>query len=257
MENTDPDIASWNHKARDWHVQVGSEGDRNRQINSDPVLWRFAGEVKGLDVLDAGCGTGYLAIKLARKGANVQAVDFSLAMLEVARKNAADAKVSISFEVDSISELSTVETAAFDLIVSNYVLMDCADLDGAIAQFHRVLRPEGRAVAIFSHPCFDRAEIPEHPEGGPVFHWAESYFGERREESSWGHFTSPFVFYHRPLNRYWKCFHDHGFQVIGFDEPVAQPPYPPDMTPEQIHRTSTRPFSVAFHLVKAKDKSCA
>ena len=37
------------------------EGDGNRILNSDPVLWAFAGDVDGLTVLDAGCGTGYLS----------------------------------------------------------------------------------------------------------------------------------------------------------------------------------------------------
>ena len=257
MHTPDPDAASWNQKARDWHVQVGSEGDRNRRLDSDPVLWRFAGEVRGLDVLDAGCGTGYLAIKLVRAGARVHAVDFSPAMIEVARENIAEATTPMHLAVDSICELKTATTGAFDLVISNYVLMDCADLDGAVAQFHRVLRPGGRAIVIFSHPCFDRAEVPEHPQGGPVYHWPLSYFQDEREESSWGHFTSPFVFYHRPLRRYWESFRAHGFQVSDFDEPVGTPPFPPEMTPEQIHRTRTRPFSVAFHLVKPGVKTSA
>ncbi len=50
--------AFWNHVVRDWNVQVGDGGDRNRILNSDPVLWDFAGDVAGLKVLDAGCGTG-------------------------------------------------------------------------------------------------------------------------------------------------------------------------------------------------------
>jgi SAM-dependent methyltransferase len=257
MDTSSPDRASWDQKARDWHEQVGSEGDLNRRINSDPVLWRLAGDVQGLDVLDAGCGTGYLAIKLAREGARVQAVDFSPAMIEVARENVAAAGASIRLEVDSISEMRTIETAAFDLVISNYVLMDCADLDGAIGQFHRVLRSGGRVVAVFSHPCFDRAEVPEHPEGGPVYHWAQPHYDEVREESCWGRFTSPFVFYHRPLRSYWQCFHAHGFQVTGFDEPVAEPPFPAEMSAAQIARTRSRPFSVAFQLAKGPDKSSA
>ena len=58
----------WNRVADDWQIQVGSDGDANRRLNSDPVLWKFVGDVRGLRVLDAGCGTGYLSIKLAKHG---------------------------------------------------------------------------------------------------------------------------------------------------------------------------------------------
>ena len=54
----------WNRVADDWRIQVGDDGDGNRILNSDPVLWQFAGDVNGLTVLDAGCGTGYLSKKL-------------------------------------------------------------------------------------------------------------------------------------------------------------------------------------------------
>jgi hypothetical protein len=37
----------WNRVADDWRIQVGDEGDSNRLLNSDPVLWAFAGEVNG------------------------------------------------------------------------------------------------------------------------------------------------------------------------------------------------------------------
>ena len=37
----------WNRVAEDWRRQVGEEGDANRILNSDPVLWAFAGDVKG------------------------------------------------------------------------------------------------------------------------------------------------------------------------------------------------------------------
>ncbi|NOQ22670.1 MAG: hypothetical protein GQ565_08480 [Candidatus Aegiribacteria sp.] len=46
----------WNRVAQDWDIQVGDEGDANRILNSDPVLWDFAGNVAGLSVLDAGWG---------------------------------------------------------------------------------------------------------------------------------------------------------------------------------------------------------
>src|SRR5208337_3834007 len=52
----------------------------------EPQVDRLLGEVRGLAVLDVGCGTGRHAIRLAGAGAIVQALDFSAGMLEQARK---------------------------------------------------------------------------------------------------------------------------------------------------------------------------
>ena len=37
----------WNRIADDWRIQVGDDGDSNRILNSDSVLWKFAGAVSG------------------------------------------------------------------------------------------------------------------------------------------------------------------------------------------------------------------
>jgi 2-polyprenyl-3-methyl-5-hydroxy-6-metoxy-1,4-benzoquinol methylase len=61
--------ALWDRIADVWRIQVGHDGDSNRLLNSDPVLWAFTGDVNGLATLDAGCGTGYLSKKLYDRGA--------------------------------------------------------------------------------------------------------------------------------------------------------------------------------------------
>src|SRR5438093_2026909 len=113
----------WNRVADDWRRQVGDEGDGNRILNSDPVVWAFAGDVKGRTVLDAGCGTGYLSKKLCDQGAHVTGIDFSERMIEIARAHHPD----IDFRVDSCAELRTLTDASFDLVIANYVLMDTPD----------------------------------------------------------------------------------------------------------------------------------
>jgi 2-polyprenyl-3-methyl-5-hydroxy-6-metoxy-1,4-benzoquinol methylase len=141
---------SWNLLADGWRVQVGTEGDNNRRMNSDPVLWELAGDVRGLAVLDAGCGTGYLSGKLRDKGARVTGVDFAGRMIEIARAD----HPGIDFRVDSCTELATCADGQFDLVVANYVLMDTPDLEATMRAFARVLKPGGAAVLVFSHPCF-------------------------------------------------------------------------------------------------------
>lgn len=72
MNHIDDEVReTWNRIAADWDIQVGEDGDSNRIFNSDPILWKFVGEVKNLSVLDAGCGNGYLSRKLAARGAVV------------------------------------------------------------------------------------------------------------------------------------------------------------------------------------------
>src|ERR1051325_8282998 len=116
-DQTDETRDFWNRVAEDWRIQVGTHGDSNRFLNSDPVLWNFAGDVASLRVLDAGCGTGYLTRQLHDRGAIATGVDFSERMIAIARAD----HPHIDFRVDSCSELQTVGDGCFDLLISNYV----------------------------------------------------------------------------------------------------------------------------------------
>lgn len=253
MKNIDEEVRDfWNSVAQDWQLQVGDDGDSNRLLNSDPVLWKFVGNVDGFRVLDAGCGTGYLARKLASKGALVTGIDVSGKMIEIARKKIEEIGQNIDFHVDSCSRLDTLKNARFDLVVSNYVLMDVPDLEGTMQAFHQVLKPNGNAVLIFSHPCFPQSEATvTEQEDAVSYTWSFPYF-ERRKcvDAPWGHFTSDFIWFHRPLSDYWKAFKASGFDVIDFEEPR--------ITEECFHKSenesklwnASRPCSVAFKLRK-------
>jgi ubiquinone/menaquinone biosynthesis C-methylase UbiE len=243
-DDLDETLAFWNRVARDWDVQVGDDGDANRILNSDPVLWRFAGDVAGLTVLDAGCGTGYLSRKLHARGANVIGVDFSPAMIAVARSKAPH----IDFRVDPCSELATVSDDSIDLVVANYVLMDTPDLEGALRSFNRVLRRNGGAVLVFSHPCFPAGRAREA--GGAIeYVWDFPYFESRKcVDPPWGHFDSEFIWFHRPLSEYWRAFRVSGFEVVGFDEPHAPSGRAEARGGGAARKHGTRPYSVAFQL---------
>ena len=238
----------WNGIASDWQIQVGDDGDANRRLNSDPVLWDFAGEVEGRDVLDAGCGTGYLSRKLVERGARVVGVDLSKEMIEIARARGPE----IDFRVDSVTALCSVDDREFDLVVANYVLMDVPHLQDAVDAIHRVLREGGRAVVVFSHPCFPQGERTDGPEREAIFTWTRSYFEPQRiVEPPWAHFTSHFIWFHRPLSDYWKAFTAAGFAVTRFEEPrITSERYHMAASDGELERSRTRPYSVAFELVK-------
>jgi SAM-dependent methyltransferase len=241
--------ALWNRVADDWRIQVGDDGDANRRLNSDPVLWAFAGDVSGRTVLDAGCGPGYLSKKLHDRGARVIGVDFAERMIAIAR----GLYPELDFRVDDCAELRTIADAHCDLVIANYVLMDTPDLHGTMAAFHRVLKPGGVAVLVFSHPCFPQARATVSEDGEEIcYRWNFRYFESRTcLDPPWAHFTSEFIWFHRPLSDYWKAFTAAGFVVVDFEEPRVTPDrYHLANTARGLKSSQTRPYSVAFKLQK-------
>ncbi len=248
-DETEETRAFWNRVAYDWDIQVGDKGDSNRVLNSDPVLWDFVGDVAGLKVLDVGCGTGYLSRMLHERGAYVIGIDFSEKMIEIASgKN-----LQVPFRVDSCSELKTVADGSVDMVIGNYVLMDTPDLTGAIKAFNRVLKTNGFAVVVFSHSCFPQGRATVSTDGQAVrYYWPFPYFEQRKcIDPPWGHFTSEFIWFHRPLSDYWKAFISLGFEVVKFEEPaITEDRYLLAENEKKLNFCRTRPCSVAFKLRK-------
>ncbi len=248
---TDIDVAQvWDKLAEDWEIQVGDDGDINRRANSDPYLWNYAGDVKSLKVLDVGCGNGYLCRKLTKKGAITTGVDVSPEMIKIAAKKNPD----LHFQVDSATELSSIESNSFDLLIANYVLMDVPDFEAAVSSFFRVLKPGGKAILVFSHPCFPQAWAEHNVEKNKYsYHWAFSYFERKSCESPpWDHFRSEFLWFHRPLSDYWKAFKKAGFTVSEFDEPrmAENSEVAREIGRKRSLGLQKRPFSVIFKLEK-------
>ncbi|VTR95494.1 methyltransferase type 11 : Methylase involved in ubiquinone/menaquinone biosynthesis OS=Singulisphaera acidiphila (strain ATCC BAA-1392 / DSM 18658 / VKM B-2454 / MOB10) GN=Sinac_0703 PE=4 SV=1: Methyltransf_11 [Gemmata massiliana] len=116
----------------------------------EPVVRAAVGEVRGLRVLDLGCGTGRHSLWLAEHGAVVTAVDFSEGMLaEARRKPGAETVTFIAHDLHTPLPF----TAEFDLVVSGLVLEHLRDLNHFFAEAQRVLKPGGLAVISAMHPA--------------------------------------------------------------------------------------------------------
>ena len=92
----------------------------------------------GYRVLDACCGTGDLAIAAEREGGIVTGLDFSPRMLERARRKSS----TIEWLEGDLLALPFPD-GAFDAVTVGFGVRNVADLERALAELRRVLRPAG------------------------------------------------------------------------------------------------------------------
>jgi SAM-dependent methyltransferase len=102
----------------------------------------------GLDVLDAGCGVGGIALDVAPMVApgRVTGVDVDTGQIEEAERTAAERGIgNAEFRAGSVLELP-FEDESFDVAYANAVLFYLPDQGAALAEMRRVLRPGGLAA---------------------------------------------------------------------------------------------------------------
>jgi ubiquinone/menaquinone biosynthesis C-methylase UbiE len=135
--------AGWQRAARGYDDAFGS---LTRQA-IDPLL--DAAQVRaGARVLDVASGPGYAAAAAAQRGAQVTALDFSAAMVEMARSQ----NPEIEFREGDAGALSLADDS-FDAVVMNFGMLHLARPESAVSEALRVLRPGGRyAFTVWAKP---------------------------------------------------------------------------------------------------------
>jgi SAM-dependent methyltransferase len=119
------------------------------------------GTVRGLDVIELGCGTAYLSAWLARRGARPVGVDFTPAQLDTAAR--CQKRFGPVFPlVEANAEDVPLRGSSFDLVVSEYGASVWCDPERWIAEAARLLRPGGRLVfltnSVLATLCVPEAE---------------------------------------------------------------------------------------------------
>jgi SAM-dependent methyltransferase len=179
-------------------------------------LWDRLGVVDGLDVLDLGCGHGWLAEEMRRAGARVTGVDGSAVLLAEARSR----YPALALEQHDLARGLPRQLGQFDRVVAHMVLMDVPMLDRLFADVAAALHPGGVFVFSILHPAFfSRAIVDEGP-GGERYRKITGYLGHETRwiESFGGHHH-----YHRPLSWYIEQLVRHSLVITGLHEPPTLP----------------------------------
>lgn len=152
------EAAFWNDLAERYARQpVANPGAFERKIEITRA------RMKPTDVvLDVGCGTGSLALRLAPSAATIHGLDISSEMLRIAKGKAEAAAVgNVSFHVGSLDACELFEPESLDGVCAYSLLHLVADLPAVLARVHRLLRPGGFFVS--STVCLGESWVPYRP----------------------------------------------------------------------------------------------
>lgn len=119
--------------------------------------YHLLGDVRGLRIVDFGCGSGANSVQLANRGAHVWAVDISEDLIRIASRRMAvnGREGGVQFIVGSAHDLPFPDSSID--IVFGIAILHHLDLKLVSREVHRVLRPGGRAI--FQEPVRNSAVV--------------------------------------------------------------------------------------------------
>ena len=150
----------WDAKAGFWDELHGENGNAFSRGIVEPSVERLLRLRPGERVVDAACGSGVIARRLASWGAEVTAFDFSPKLIELARDRGRGDGPAIDYlAIDATDEaaVASLGEGTFDAAVCTMALMDMPVVAPLYRALWSLLRPGGRFVFVTAHPVFDSA----------------------------------------------------------------------------------------------------
>lgn len=126
-----------------WQQSASAYHDRFTPLTAQAIssTLRISGVKAGMDLVDLACGPGLLSSAAQQLGANVLGVDFSDAMVALAKASFPD----VDFQKSDVEQLALADDS-FDAAIMNFGLLHLGAPDLALKEVRRILKPGGRFV---------------------------------------------------------------------------------------------------------------
>lgn len=201
---------------------------REREVNANnlfeiPALMSLLPDLRGLAVLDMGCGVGGNCAEFIRRGAaRVVGIDISEKMLAEAR--ARNSRPGIEYRrlpMERVNELD----GPFDVVASSLAIHYVQDYAGVARAVYGLLNPGGVFVFSQENPltsCFTTGERwTRDADGNKLYANISNYSVDGERETAW--FVEGIKKYHRAFPTVVNTLVDAGFVVERLLEPVPTP----------------------------------
>ena len=211
------------------------EYNSHNALYERPATLSLLPDVKGLKVLDAGCGPGNYAELLADRGASVTALDYSDEMISFAKEKLGNRARIFKANLNTYLDLPEDE---FDLIVCSMVIHYIKDWQVLFSEFNRVLNEGGILVFSTHHPF---ADFNIHKDG--------NYFETELISDEWPSYNIEMSYYRRPLSDIFSVLKECDFRIDEVLEPLPADECR-EKFPDAYHTLSTKPWFICFKAIK-------
>jgi SAM-dependent methyltransferase len=209
----------WRQLAPAWIREMREGVNAARRGLLDRPMIEACGDVRGLRVLDCGCGEGRFCRILLDRGAGLAVgVDLCPPMITAAAQLATGKD---DYLLADVEDLGFFRESAFDLVVSYLNQCDLRDFEANNQEVFRALKPGGRFVVANVHPMRSAVGGWMRGEDGAKLHVIlDRYFdeGDRR----WKMLGCDFTNFHRTLSTYIRAYRKSGFAIEEIIEPTLE-----------------------------------
>lgn len=169
-------------------------------------------------ILDVGCGDGQISRALSLQGSDVLGIDPTALHIKIAEERGGGAQ----YLLGSATALP-VEDESQDAVVACLVFEHIDDLEPAIAEVARVLKPGGQFSFFLNHPLLQTPGsgwIDDHIVDPPEQYWRLGAYLIETDSMEEVESNVYIRFIHRPLSRYVNALNDAGLVLERMLEPA-------------------------------------
>jgi len=201
---TDKDIIeSWKKNVSSWVKAIAREEISSRIEVTNKAILDAVKKYKPTNLLDVGCGEGWLIRELSKAGIDCLGIDAIPEFAEYVNKSGGRFKLLPYEEFGP-----TAFDQGFDVIVCNFSLLGKESVEMVIEQSTAVLNPEGALIVQTVHPVEASNKI-NYVDGWRPGSWEDFDDG----------FVDPAPWYFRTLESWQNLFVKAGFKSLAFNEP--------------------------------------
>lgn len=214
---------SWDPLSKWYSGMVGEEGSKFHQHTAVPTVLELLDLKKGDNVLDIGCGNGFLSQVIFEKGANYTGVDPSFTFVKEAKQKYSNYGKFYQGDAVNLNHIKELEPQSFDAVVFLLSIQDMDPLEKIIKEAAGYVRRGGKMVIFMTHPAF---RIPRQsgwgfdPERNLIYRRVDRYLtasGIPLNTKAGRGFVKSYTF-HRPLQNYINALAQNGLLIERFLE---------------------------------------